>query len=195
MALKLISAIYALKNNLKIVGYFLLGNLGLDILTQVFNHLYQPYPRPLMGLGFFFFALSVFGYLANGAWLMFCSSWSAHSITMRHCSVLALLSALALILVSYPAIIGASLLTVFFTYYIVIAVLCLVMIFLNLRKQLTISNGLMFMFNLGCLMEIFVVLSFGFQYYWLVNICNLIFYSVVLVVCSQFQKYTNLLKP
>ena len=195
LALKLISSIYAFKNKMPIIGWFLVSNLVFDVLSQLFQYLYKPYPRPLTGVGFLFFAISCFCYLANAACLLLFSGKTAENKTIQQTAPLATASILALILFSYPVFIGLSLVTIFFTFFIIAAIVSLIAIAMTMVKQPTLSKAVMLMLNLGCLMEVLVVMLFGFQYYWLVNICNLVFYFVILGVCSLVPKYKNLLKP
>lgn len=194
LLLKLISAIAAIRNKLKIVGYYLFGNLFLDIASQVIKH-YNHYPKPYTGIGFYLFACSTFFYLSNGAWLLFCSGKSSNSKTIQQVSILSLISILILVLTAYPTLAGASLLTVFYAYYAVLSIISIVFLIKSLFNNLSLNNGIMIMLNLGCLLELFIVKVFGFHYYWLVSVCNCILYLATLVSCALVPKYRNLLKP
>lgn len=191
---KLITAILAIKNNLKLVGYFLIGNLGLDIICQVVRH-FNHYPKPYMGLGFLFFSITTLCYLANGAWLLFLAGRAVDNKTIQQTSILSLISILSFILLMYPDIAGAKLLTVFYAYYAAVSVTGLITCLVNIWKKPSAVTGILMMMSLGCLVEILVVIKFGFAYYWLVSVSNVIFYFTILTTCHLAPKYQNLMRP
>lgn len=192
--LKLLAALAAIKNNLKVAGYFLLGNLGLDVLGQIIKH-FQHYPKPYTGLGFILFSLTTFCYLANGAWLLFCAGWAVQNKTLKQVAGLALLTMLSFVLLMYPTLHGATMLTVWYAFYATLGITSLAALVKDLRKNLNFSTALMLMLSLGCVVEIGMIILFGFPYYWLVSVCNCIFYLVVLGVCAIAPNYIHLLKP
>lgn len=195
LLLKLVASIYAFKNKLFIPGAFLATNLFCDITCQITNYLYQGYPKPLVGVGFILFAISVVSYLMSGVSLMFTSAMSVNNLTVKQVAPLLLISAAMLVLAFYPGIIGLSLVNLFLGFYACIAMVSIIVISQKLFQQPSLTKVLMFMLNLGCLIEILIVKMFGFQYYWLVNVSNCIFYLVILASCALVPKYRNLLSP
>lgn len=193
LLLKLISALTALKNNLKVVGCYLLGNLSLDVLGQVIIKYFQHYPKPYIGIGFILFSLSTFAYLANAAWLLFCAGWTLNNTTLKQVSGLALFSLLGCVLVMYPALHGIAMLTVWYAFYATLSLISTSILIKDMRKYLNWNSGIMLMLSLGCLADLGLVILFGPQHYWLVTLSNGIFYLAVLVACWLIPKYKNLL--
>lgn len=194
LLLKLLSALAAIKNNLKVAGYYLLGNLGLDVLGQVIKHC-QHYPKPYTGIGFILFSITTFCYLANGAWLAYCAGWTVQNKTLQQVSVLTLISILTLVLGIYPVLHGATMLTVWYAFYATLSFTSVIMLVKDMRKHLSWNSGIMLMLSLGCLADLALVIIFGFQYYWLISVCNCLFYLGVLGICWISPKYRNLLSP
>lgn len=193
LLLKLVSALAAIKNNLKIVGYFLLGNLSLDIFGQIIKH-FSHYPKPYTGIGFILFGIGAFCYLANGAWLAFCSGWTVKNTTLKQVSILALISMIVFVLSIYPILRGIPMLHTWYAFYGSLSLTSMIILLKDMRKNLSWNSGLMLMLSLGCLADLALVILFGFQYYWLISVSNCIFYLGVLVVCWISPQYRNLLK-
>lgn len=195
LLLKLLSAIAALKNNLKIVGAYLLGNLALDIIGQIVKR-HNHYPKPYTGVGFILFSITTACYLLNGAWLLWCSGKTVKNITLQQTALLSAATSILGVLYSYPTLSGTKLLTVFYIYYLTLSLTSAFMIFKEMRRQLSLSTGIMLMLSLGCIVEVLMlVIIFGFPYYWLISVCNGIFYLTILGVCVISPKYKHLLKP
>lgn len=177
--LKLIAAIFAIKNKLRPVTYYLLGNIFLDITSKLFNH----YSNDNIIL----FNISIFLYIANASWLMFCSGAQSNNKPICYASVLALGSVFVICLIAY----SYSLLLAF---YAASALISLSFLIINLFKKPSFNTGILMMLNIGCLMEVFIVSSFGPQYYFLVNICNIVFYLAIICAGAMSQKYERLLE-
>ena len=150
--LKLLAAIAAIRNKLKVIGNFLIFNLLFDILTQILMVIMKPYPKPYTGFGFFLLSIAVFGYLANGANLLYHSGVALDNKTLKQTSILSLLSILGLVLFVYPIPL-ASLYLLYYIYYAVISIVSLVFLVKNLRQHLSFSFRLYCGTNYGSFAE------------------------------------------
>lgn len=177
--LKLIAAIFAIKNKLRPVTYFLIGNIFLDITSKLFS--YYGHDNTIL------FNMSIFLYIANAAWLMFCSGAQINNKPICYASVLSLGSVFGICIIAY----SYSLLLAF---YAASALISLSFLVINIFKKPSFNSGILMMLNIGCLVEVFIVSNFGPQYYFLVNICNIIFYLAIICAGAMSQKYESLLQ-
>lgn len=194
IVLVILAMIAAFKNNIKIVGYFLLGHLSIDLLHQFIKSL-NHYPKPYTGVGFLLFSLTTILYLAHGAWLLWCSGKVTNSKTLQQEAILLWITVSCGALWIYPAIAGMKLVTIFYAYYGALAAVAFGANIVDLIKKPRFSNTLMMMLSLGCLAELFIVVVFGFQFYWLVLLCNGIFYLATLAASLISSRYKNLIQP
>lgn len=194
LLIKVITAITSLKNSLKVIGYYLLGNVILDFVSCIIKYI-NHCPKPYTGLGFWLFSITTFCYLANNSWLLFCTGMTLKNSTLKQVSILSLITILTFVLTAYPGLHGESMLRVWYSWYLSSSLICLILLVKNLKSNLSWNNSIMLMFSLGCIAEIFVILLFGYQYYFVISICNFLFYFVVLGVCVIAPKYNHLLKP
>lgn len=190
--LKICAIASCIKFKLKYIGYYLAGNLVLDLVAKIVNDL-NTYPKPYTGIGFIMFGVTTFCYLSNAAWLLFCAGRSLDNKTLQQVAPLSIISIFTAIMLSYPVLSGPSLLAVFYAYYGALMLTSFASLAYNLTK-ITVNQTLLLMMSLGGIAEILLVVIFGYQYYWLVNLCNGIFYLVILLSCSLIPKYANLLK-
>lgn len=184
LLLKFIAGIIALKNNLKLIGYFLFSNLAIDIITQLLKE----------GTGIVFI-ISIFFYLSNAALLFLFSGFAAESKSIKQNAGLSLLCVFSLIGIHIHSISNEIIMNTIYAYYGSLAAIASISLVSSLMKKLSITTGIMMMFNFGCLMELFVVKMFGVANYWVINICNVLFYLTVIVVSLLLPKYKNLLSP
>ena len=194
LLLKAITALISLKNNLKIVGYYLFSNLILDCIGQLIKYL-NHYPKPYSGIGLILFAITTFIYLANASILLFFNASLIKNISLKNVSILGLTSLFILIMVKYPIICGSKLLIVFYSYYLTTSILSIISLLSKIKQYLSWSLGIMLMLSLGSLIEVFILLKFSFLYYWLISVCNCTFYFAILLFCGLIPKYRHLLKP
>jgi len=192
--LMFLTALIAIKNDLKIAGYALLGYLSLDILSQILRH-FVTGPKPYTGNSFIFWFLSTVCYLGCGAWLAYCAGWSANSKTLKQASIISVATVAGFILLAYPTVAGASMLTLFYSFFAALYVASLVICARSIIQEPRLNNVCLVLLSLGGISEIFILTVFGFPYYWLISVSNCIFYLVVLVVSLLSSKYKNLLKP
>lgn len=193
LLLKACAFISCFRFKLKYIGYYLVGNTIFDIITQIAKSL-NHYPKPYTGTGFIIFGITTFCYLANASWLMFCAGKSLKNKTLQQVAPLSILSVFTLVMLAYPALAGASLLAVFYAFYGASMVISFVCLALNLSK-INVNQTLLMMMSLGGVAEILLIVIFGYQYYyWLINLCNGMFYLAVLLFCSLIPRYANLLK-
>ncbi len=176
---KFISSIISFKNNLKFIGYFLLGNLAIDITTQILHD------KNLM--------ISFFLYLSNATLLFFFSGCAIKNKTIKQTSILSLISIFLFIVFNKNHL--SNQMMIIISYYGSLSFIGSISLICNLMKRFSIVTGLMLLFNFGCLMELLVLKLYGISNYWMVNICNLLFYLIVVAVCLLIPKYKHLLKP
>lgn len=171
--IKLIALLFAIKNKFKYIYCFLIGNIMLDITCQLIKN---THPQ-----------IAIFLYIASASWMMFCSGLQVNSKPIIYVSVLALGTVFGICSIAY----SYSLLLAF---YAASAIISLFFLIKNIFKQPGFDTGILMMLNLGCLMEVFIVSNFGPQYYFLVNICNIIFYLAIIGAGVMSQKYESLLQ-
>lgn len=194
LIVKITTAIAALKNNLKIVGYYLLGNFLLDCSGQLVQYYLHQYDKPYHGFSFLLFIISSLCYLGNATWLAFSSGKAIQEKSLQKLSWLMLITILVVILCFYPSLHGAEMLKLWYDFYLVLSLFSLGAIILKLKNHLHFDSGLMLMLNLGCLAE--VILTYcHLNLYWLIYLCNMLFYFVILFSCRLNRRYTHLLEP
>lgn len=171
--IKFIATLFAIRNKLKLIYIFLIGNLILDVFCQLIK-----YTHP---------QISIFLYIANAAWLMFCSGAQVNNKPICYASVLALGSVFVAcsIAYSYPVLLA---------FYAASALISLTFIVINIFKKPNFNTGILMMLNIGCLLEVFIISKFGPDYYFLINTANICFYLSIIGVGATSQKYENLLK-
>lgn len=196
--LKLIVIYYSWKNKISKVTIFIFSSIIIDIIINLINLIksINNYPKPYTGTGFILFCISTIAYLSQGSFMLYFTGKIIKSKTLQHISILFLISISSFILFSYPAYRGQYLLNALYAYYggcLIISFGSIVAKLGSIKDKYFIDKIIFMMLSLGGIAELILIIMFGYQYYWILNMCNVGFYLIILYVARSIHLYARLL--
>lgn len=179
------------KNDLKIVGYYLLGNFILDVIGQLLGWWHMG-SIPYQGIDFIIYSFRAACFLLGAGWLVHGCAGSVSHKSLQKIGLFSSIFFCIFLLLQYPHLHGEEMLRLWYLFYLIMALLGTFSIIWRISKHLNLNAAIMLMLSLGCIAEIFIIKFL--HLYWLISVCNLLFYLAILVFCGSAPRYIHLLK-